>query len=225
MDNDAARDLPERPVDVEDESSGALGVNPFDNMDALAQKATISYNNMSIHPSPKPLKFGTFNNRPINQSGLNSLMKQFTDGVFTPFRPECMIPIMIERGKIKATCISLNVSGAATKVQKLELDESVERIIVLGGHHRLVAVQTLTESYKKNVDSINAKLTKLKKTDLFKTGERADEAKALDGEIGVLEKRIKTLAVWGIVVYDSGTYFTFVIVAYLVLTATQLRYL
>lgn len=109
-----------------------------------AQMSIISINTFNIIVPPRPLLFGTINPRKIRNTGVVDLADSFLD-TFTPFKQDCMIPIILNRDEVSPACINLQL------LKSQDLEELVlspkgllrPKLIACGGNHRFHAVKRL----------------------------------------------------------------------------------
>jgi hypothetical protein len=128
-----------------------------------ARDAIISINRFDIRHPPLPLRFGEFNPRPLSVAGVRNLAAEFLYETFTPFKMECMIPILLHRGDISDVCINLDL----TKSPQLVLTDSVSTkelkyIIACGGNHRLAAVKDVFSDLDKQWEALDDRLSEMK---------------------------------------------------------------
>lgn len=129
-----------------------------------ARDAIISINMFNIQDPPLTLRFGKFNPRQLSRSGIKTLATEFLYGTFTPFKMECMIPLLLHRGDIDDSCINLDPTlGPHTPELLLtEVGKALGDVIACGGNHRVAAVKEVDSNLEKQWISLNDRLTDMK---------------------------------------------------------------
>jgi hypothetical protein len=75
-----------------------------------ARDEIISINRFDIQSPPLTLWFGEFNPRQLSPAGVQTLTTEFLYEMFTPFKMECKIPILLRTGDISDVCINLDLT-------------------------------------------------------------------------------------------------------------------
>lgn len=157
------------PADPTDEISGDPPPNTRTDPTTLtdydkAQMAIISINTFNIISPPRPLHFGAYNPRKIRNSGVVDLADSFLD-IFTPFKQDCMIPIILSRDDVSPTCINLQLLKSQD-LRGLVLSAKGllrTKLTACGGNHRFHAVKRLMAELDKQSRVLNKEKIALQK--------------------------------------------------------------
>lgn len=203
------------------------------NADEMSRKAILSVNRINLTNPPLKLHFGTFNPRPVVDSGVKELIKAFEDD-FTPFKMESMIPILINRNDVDPSCINLDFTLGHDAPQLLlsKKGQTRDSLTALGGRHRYEAVRKMQENIDKKIKGLELRINKLKgKAKGAKKVKAEKSVEELDGNndfididpvnIDTEKKSIEELndnidmlqadkvyySSWGVILYDAGMCF------------------
>lgn len=118
--------------------------------DDIARGAIISINTFDIKAPPVRLDFGKINPRKLKNAGVVDLVDAFTD-VFTPFKMECMIPVLLSNTDILPSCLNRDtILGPSAPLLQLTASGMKKGFIVAcGGNHRLAAVTRIITDLEK----------------------------------------------------------------------------
>jgi hypothetical protein len=209
---------------------GPSAPNKIVNKDDLARRAIISYNTFDILEPPRPLSFGEYNPRALNNLGVTALADTFLNGIFTPFRHEAMIPISLHPSELDQSCINAH-SNLGVDSPPLVLSSKGLQLAALkafGGNHRLNAVKRVLAILDKQIKDFADKIKALERSQTKRKprkGKRKSKAKAGDDDEDslsdadidetndvaylrtqrdLLEDRKRYYRTWGVVIYDTG---------------------
>jgi hypothetical protein len=79
-------------------------VNP---LDAYCNKAIFSYCRLDLLKPPKPLKFGIWNDRPLQEKQAKTFATTISNTSFRPFAHGNLLPLVIERRYVDAECVQI----------------------------------------------------------------------------------------------------------------------
>lgn len=160
--------VPPNPADQPPQTSGAESPPaPYviSNEDK-ASAAIRSINHFNILDPPISLEFGTINPRKLKASGVNLLVESFSD-MFTPFKPDSMIRVLMKMSDIDPNCINLDITkGPRAPLLKLTASGKKEgkKLIACGGNHRLAAVHRLINNCNKKAKGLEKEKAVLEKS-------------------------------------------------------------
>jgi hypothetical protein len=222
---------PTPPVVGPADSNIVSGTHAILSDDDHSRAAVLSYNTFDILCPPRPLKFGEFNPRPIVPSGVANLANAFLNNIFTPFRQEAMIPILLHPSELDPSCVneSSNLGLNAPPLKLSSKGIQLAALIAFGGNHRLHAVQRVMATLDKQMKDIADKIKALKRSQTKGKGRKSKskkKAKAnnksdestddddvdvstnidnLQTQSNLLNARKSYYCTWGVVVYNAGT--------------------
>jgi hypothetical protein len=202
-------------VDDEDEENVLVGavtteVNP---LDTFCNEAIFGYCRLDILKPPAALKFGTWNNRPLQEKQAKLFAMQIGNTSFRPFAQGNLLPLIIDKRHVDPECIRMNPSTEIAPFLKLSAEAMGDpdfELRLAGGRHRRRATEILREQSKTRVtklrDGIADAKGKLKDLEGKKTRTEKMEEK-IRGMEKVLEeeKRVEeTISIWGVILYEAG---------------------
>jgi hypothetical protein len=203
-------------VDAEDDQATVevVGVTTEVNpLDTYCNQAIFSYCRLDVLKPPAPLKFGTWNDRPLLEKQAKSFATQISNTTFRPFAQGNLLPIIVERKYIDPACLQMNPNTEMAPILRLSaeaLDDPKFELKLAGGRHRRRATEILREQSKARVlklrDSISDVRMKMKEAD-----EKNKKLDKFEDKLRGLEKMLeeerqveKTISMWGVILYDAG---------------------
>lgn len=114
-------------------------------MEKILASALFSVNVMNLFNPLKDIQFGKVNTRALVDAEALNLQKAMTEQGMKPFSSENLIPIVIERRHVDATCIWTGVHAYDAPDLKLseEGEQELTKMELAGGRHRLEAVRKI----------------------------------------------------------------------------------
>jgi hypothetical protein len=181
-------------------------------LDTACNQAILTICRVDMLQPPAPIVFGTWNDRALNEKQAKLLANEITNTMFRPFATSNLLPLILPRDALDATCISLNPNAEAAPMLQLTQAamDSGTKLLFAGGRHRQRATAILrgksTEMIQKLKDDISD-LKKLEKGD----GEVGKRREGYQDKLRGLERMLteelalaQKIGIWGVVVYDAG---------------------
>ena len=178
-------------------------------MEKILASALFSVNVMNLFNPLKDIQFGKVNTRALVDAEAVNLQKAMTEQGMKPFSSENLIPIVIERRHVDATCIWTGVHAYDAPDLKLseEGEQELTKMELAGGRHRLEAVRKIREAKKKVLASARKKSSAQRKKRVRKDAAMLKRDKRLaemEAEEEAMENEIEELGRWGFALYDKG---------------------
>ena len=204
-------ELPERGAhDAPEASDGSERlVEGIDELDNEVEDAVISLNRLNLTNPPLPLKFGTWNDRPVVMPNVQKLCLIMKSQNFRPFRSSNRIPLVCKLSDLDPSCITPSITQIH-KAPFLKISESGRSRGVLkaaGGNHRFHAVNQAINEAQKELEQLKESLVdeeRRRVTTAEDIAKRDEDVASLKEEIKRKETFCKSIAIWGVVVYDEG---------------------
>jgi hypothetical protein len=187
-------------------------VNP---LDAYCNGAIFSYCRIDILQPPAPLKFGTWNDRPLLEKQAKMFATQISNTSFRPFAHGNLLPLVIEREYVDEACIQMNPNAAEAPFLKLTaaaLSDKKMELKFAGGRHRRRATELLRDQSKARIVKLREGIADLrgKMKEAEEKGKRRDK---FEEKIKVMEHTLveekqleETISFWGVILYDAVSY-------------------
>jgi hypothetical protein len=204
-------------VGDEDDDEGVvegLGVTAEVNpLDAYCNTAIFSYCRIDILQPPAPLKFGTWNDRPLLEKQAKTFATQISNTSFRPFAHGNLLPLVIGREYVDSSCVEMNPNAAEApflKLTSVAVRDKKFELQFAGGRHRRRATELLREQSKARItklrDGIAEARTKIKEGE--EKNKRVDKweekVRALERSLGEEKNLEETISIWGVILYDAG---------------------
>ena len=178
-------------------------------MEKILASALFSVNVMNLFNPLKDIQFGKVNTRALVDAEAVNLQKAMTEQGMKPFSSENLIPIVIERRHVDATCIWTGVHAYDAPDLKLseEGEQELTKMELAGRRHRLEAVRKIQEAKKKVLASARKKSSAQRKKRVRKDAAMLKRDKRLaemEAEEEATENEIEELGRWGFALYDKG---------------------
>jgi hypothetical protein len=198
-------------TDEEEETVGwaTMEVHP---MDTVCNQAILTICKIDMIAPPAPIVFGTWNDRALNEKQAKLLATEITNTMFRPFATANLLPLILRRDAIEASCISLNPNAEAALMLELTEDAiaSGTQLLFAGGRHRQRATQILQGKSRDMIQKLKDDVSDLKKLEKG-DGEEGKRREGYQEKLRGLERMLaeemaleKRIGVWGVVVYDAG---------------------
>jgi len=172
-------------------------------------EAQFSVNIIDLFATPKEMRFGEWNSRPLVESEWKKLKTSMTVQGIKSFTSEHMMPLVIRRGYVDTSCVQQNVSGYEAKT--LVLSEAGERELgkleMAGGRHRKAALESIKADKEKELSRLEKQHGTLTRRKIVKTEALARKMEALaayEKSIAELQEEISKIGQWGVILYDKG---------------------
>jgi hypothetical protein len=203
-------------VDEEDEDDFEEGVRTRtterNKLDTICNQAILAICRLNVLHPPRPLRFGVWNSRPLDETKTTDLLNAISKSELRPFATSNLLALIIDKEALDPSCMKKDPNAEEAPFLTLteEAKNSEMELTFAGGRHRMEVTARLEQKSAAAIarfqDQIEVQkhkkevaLEKAKPTDTIE-----ERITRLEEEMKVEQEVRDTIGIWGVIVYDKG---------------------
>jgi len=163
--------------------------------------AMIGFAKVNLLSPLKPIFFGSFNSRPIDNKSVQALVANMEFVGVQSDRYENAIPLLVNPGDIDLSSIERDITDISQAPDLKLTNESVEMFQAAGGRHRMEAVKVLNVRLEEKIEVLRRQIERLK---IKKSNKNNERRQALTQDLKILEAKMAGLGWWTVILYNKG---------------------
>ncbi|KIL55433.1 hypothetical protein M378DRAFT_182239 [Amanita muscaria Koide BX008] len=180
-------------------------------LDTICNQAILAICRLNVLHPPRPLRFGVWNSRPLDEVKTTDLLNAISKSELRPFATGNLLALIIEKEALDPTCMKKDPNAEEAPFLKLtqEAQNSDMELTFAGGRHRMevtsrlekksaAAIARLQEQIEVQTHKKEVAVQKLKPTDTIE-----ERITRLEEELKGEQEVRDTIGIWGVIVYDK----------------------
>ncbi|KAM6490054.1 hypothetical protein JOM56_014097 [Amanita muscaria] len=181
-------------------------------LDTICNQAILAICRLNVLHPPRPLRFGVWNSRPLDEVKTTDLLNAISKSELRPFATTNLLALIIEKEALDPTCMKKDPNAEEAPFLKLtqEAQNSDMELTFAGGRHRMevtsrlekksaAAIARLQEQIEVQTHKKEVAVQKLKPTDTIE-----ERITRLEEELKGEQEVRDTIGIWGVIVYDKA---------------------
>ncbi|KAG2353680.1 hypothetical protein BDR07DRAFT_1382927 [Suillus spraguei] len=171
-------------------------------LEAALEKAQLGIGKINLLHIGNPLKFGTYNDRPLKPSEVNKMLTSFEKFGIQSFDPRNALAIVIEPTRLSPNQTLTGTWTDPDTIKRVKFEDGAP-LIMASGQHRVAALQKGAKKSLESEKSFSGRIAALEKV-TKPTMEQGEEHDLLKKQLALLKGRLETEGEWGVILYDKG---------------------
>ncbi|KAM6490950.1 hypothetical protein JOM56_013570 [Amanita muscaria] len=181
-------------------------------LDTICNQAILAICRLNVLHPPRPLRFGVWNSRPLDEVKTTDLLNAISKSELRPFATTNLLALIIEKEALDPSCMKKDPNAEEAPFLKLtqEAQNSDMELTFAGGRHRMevtsrleqksaAAIARLQEQIEVQTHKKEVAVQKSKPTDTIE-----ERITRLEEELKGEQEVRDSIGIWGVIVYDKA---------------------